>query len=97
MSFEGFYQIICENGHYDTEDCFVFDINNNCKICNGKIIWWNLVDYTNGSHDEDGKRIDGFVKLCCTNVQECTCPTCGHVNNDNLKFKIPKNVGHLIE
>lgn len=101
MSFEGFYQMLCENGHSMHEDVYGFDEPENklCSICGKKVAWWNLVDTTNGSWDDDGKRIDGYVKLKQDEPEKtCTCPNCG--NNHVVKqqtYKIPKSRGHRIK
>ena len=52
MSYEGFDQFICENGHYYTIDASMIlygDDNDNCPICKAKAAWYNCVDTTNGS------------------------------------------------
>ena len=94
MSFEGYYQYIFEDGHtwnrdvYDDYDFFGYeDQNPTCPYCGKGVIWSNIVDETNGSHDEDGKRIDGFVELE-VNEQDC-CPCCETVLRET--FKIPED------
>ena len=52
MSFEGFYQTVCENGCYYEPDVYDnFEKNNCCGICGSRIIFKNLVDETNGNSD----------------------------------------------
>lgn len=46
MSFEGYCQSICSNGHYYTFD--TYDSETNCPYCNGEGAWTNSVDDTNG-------------------------------------------------
>lgn len=53
MSFEGYYQALCENGHYCGGDCYMFSHGEPCAECGAKIKWWNLVDQTNGIIDDD--------------------------------------------
>jgi len=100
MSFEGYAQILCKNGHYSNCDIYdpiqPTDKEWECTICGEKCAWTHIVDTTNGSHDEDGKRIDGYVEL----KQEeppvyCTCEDCGdrHVIKAAI-YKIPKKTGH---
>ena len=97
MSFEGYYQVLCENGHYSTKDCYQDDHNSfTCPICGQKMAWWNLVDVTNGSWDEDNTRIDGYVELKIkTPVELCVCPDCSveHVKTE-ATYKVPRNKGH---
>lgn len=56
MSFSGFYQILCEDGHYSTQDAyaypdFVGDMTDlwTCS-CGKRAVWYNLVDCTNGTY-----------------------------------------------
>lgn len=45
MSFEGYKQCICDNGHYFEID--VYEDDDVCLDCGGKIAWFNTVDDTN--------------------------------------------------
>jgi hypothetical protein len=94
MSFEGYYQILCRNGHIGGADCYDdpnFDGTGSayrdsdtdplwhCVECNEVAAWWNLVDITNGSYYQD-ERIDGYVELeLATEPDVCTCE-CGYVH-----------------
>lgn len=72
MSFEGVYQIICQDGCYCELDVYQFDNNNKKKcFCGKDIIFQNLVDETNGESagyiaipitSEDKVRKDFFDK-----------------------------------
>jgi len=69
MSFEGYYQIVCRNGHEHSCDCYdepVFDANPadyvvgpysenvwSCPTCGAPATWWNLVNETNGSYCDE--------------------------------------------
>jgi hypothetical protein len=63
MSFEGYYQLICENGHYQTEDVNHFQEHIHtlrCDACCAPFAWNNIVDDTNC--DSYGYvKIDDFV------------------------------------
>jgi hypothetical protein len=100
MSFEGYFQQLCKKGHYTTVDCIGYeDEDDTCKICGEKIVWWNIVDVTNGSFefivdvtDESRKqiRIDGYIELKEKSKDVCDkCGTC-----TNLLYHIPKKGGH---
>lgn len=61
MSFEGYYQLLCENKHYQEEDCYSYRQNVfTCgdlvdgQPCEASIAWSNLVDDTN---------CDGYGKI----------------------------------
>lgn len=49
MSFEGYAQIICVNGHRYDDDCHD---PRNCYVCDGKPAWVNVVDQTNNPGDD---------------------------------------------
>ena len=89
MSYKGYQQILCENGHYSEEDAYAtYWVNNQppkCLICGAEEAWKNSVNTTNGSFNvaEDGSetmmRIDGFVELVVDKpAKVCECSSCGH-------------------
>ena len=79
MSYEGYYQIICKQGHYHTCDCYDYpDFTSElsgqepwkCGICGASAAWYNSVDVTNGSYCggwENGDCVEGF----CDNRDFC--------------------------
>lgn len=95
MSFEGYYQLICKNGHYWTVECgYSFDdeeLESKCAVCGEGAVWYNLVDVTNGSFDLDGKRIDGFVNPKLKKRDKCK--HCGSILEST--YEIPKK-GHRL-
>ena len=101
MRFEGFYQILCEEGHYHTYNIFgsidpIDDPNWRCDICNKKISWWNLVDQTNGVAPT--KDDSTFVKLQIKGIDKELCSTCGHEHHISpTTHYVPKNKGHKIQ
>lgn len=72
MSFEGYYQILCKNGHETCVDCYEYphfgkeetdDFGTKYPwkcYCGTTAAWWNLVDQTNGSHC-----------TACDGIEEC--------------------------
>jgi len=91
MSYEGYEQVLCENGHYFTFDCYDYWQEDKwvCPICGAKSAWSNMVDVTNGSFENDAWgeliRIDGYVSLKVKD--ECKCECCGTVLE--RRYKIP--------
>jgi hypothetical protein len=101
MSFEGFYEILCQRGHLLIEDAYnvgQFDGEGawTCGQCHDPAVWWNLVDTTNGTHDEHGRRIDGFVELVMHPQPECVCTACGHKHSPSgpPTYDLPRAWGH---
>ncbi len=89
MSFEGYYQHICTDGHYYQRE---LHDENLCFVCGGEPVWENLVDLTNGSYDDDGHRIDGYIELKVyteSGGQWCECD-CGHRHQTPKIYKVPK-------
>lgn len=84
MSFEGFYQKLCPNGHYTVVD--VYRYMEKCPICHQNFVWENLVDMTNGGYD-------GLVDLQRDIIEFCS--ECGQVKNET--YVIPKDEGRRID
>ena len=96
MSYEGYEQLLCPDGHYWQLDCRS-PIEAPCPRCEKKAVWWNSVNETNGPCDpETGERIDGYVELEeMEPAKTCTCPTCMNVHQvEPPKYRIPEGVGH---
>lgn len=92
MSFEGYYQVLCKNGHYTTEELDFDELKWECPYCKEKIAWNHIVDITNGSWNKKNKRIDGYKNLKRqTPPKFCTCKDCGnqHIIGQET-FIIPK-------
>jgi len=95
LSFEGYTQYLCAKGHYFARD--VYDYSDViCHVCKNAAVWWNQVDETNGTHDDDDNRIDGFVELKEKPAPYVhPCPTCGHTQPYPKTYVFPpKDVGH---
>jgi hypothetical protein len=99
MSYEGFYQCICKAQHYWESDCMFFSEPEVqiCPVekCKEKVVWWNLVDTTNGTfydHPDTGERerIDGYVEVDLDH--NVTCEHCHSILES--VFRIPKDEGH---
>jgi hypothetical protein len=83
MSYEGYVRRLCKNGHLHSFDCYSDPDPETweCPDCGEKCVWTNCIDQTNGSFDEDGTRIDGYVELKETEESKaaiCTCKECGN-------------------
>jgi hypothetical protein len=102
MSYEGYSQVICANGHSYDIDCNDFGHDGRCPECQAESVWTNGVDTTNGSFniDSDGnetnERIDGYVELEVLALPSfCTCKDCGNQHQmKSTTYKIPETRGH---
>lgn len=98
MSWEGYHQYICEEGHSFSGDAHddVRDVE--CPACGALVKWFNVVNLTNGSF-HGRKRIDGYVKLKVH--KPAKTKTCRHCKQSRLlsptTYIIPKGKGHLVE
>lgn len=54
MSWEGSEIVVCENGHMYYTDPYVdvAYVGSKCSECDGKIVYYELLDYTNGDKAE---------------------------------------------
>lgn len=94
MSFEGYYQVMCKNGHYDSFDLHCNEPEDWECHCKEKCAWWNIVNQTNGSYEQiNGKdlRIDGYVDVEL--ISRESCPTCNTVLSEI--YKIPEKGHHV--
>jgi len=96
MSYEGYVQLLCEEGHQTSYGVYDYDRDKLCR-CGAKFVWRNSVDVTNNewSQDEEGNmvRCDGYVALEVESYDRCEC--CNHVNE--IVYKIPTDKGQRIE
>jgi len=94
MSYSGYYQLLCEHGHYFQMDCYEYEFSAvvTCPHCKGKVAWWNLVDTTNGLNT--GDPFEDF-EILAPQIRN-TCPVCHHTRTiEPTRFKIPTNAGYL--
>jgi hypothetical protein len=63
-----------------------------CPKCKAKCVWWNLVDITNGSY-EDNERIDGYIELKVK--KQTKCDKCNSILE--TIYKIPRKRGGKYE
>lgn len=94
MSYEGYEQYLCAQGHYWIRDVY-YSGDIACPHCKGDAVWYNAVDETNGSFSDTGERIDGYLDLqILTPPQPHTCD-CGHTHATATTYELPStDVGH---
>ena len=85
MSWEGYEQVICAAGHYSCRDGWESD---NCH-CGAKIVWFNVVDQTNGPSQGEIP-IEDLAQFIVEPEKTETCPCCGHTKKiQDAKYRIP--------
>lgn len=89
MSYDGYEQYICGNGHYWTKDAisemYGDGTGNICFKCQEPAVWHNSVNLTNGSYDEVGNQIDGYIEPEVDKIDKCE--HCG--STLNITYKVP--------
>ena len=97
MSYEGYSQFWCKKGHYWTKDCYELpnlmyeeSKKQKCPICDGEEVFENMVNVTNGSFDDDGTRIDGFIQPKEKQKISGICSCCGKEHVCSITYYIPK-------
>lgn len=64
MSYEGFVEHLCKNGHYWAVDCYDEQSAKVCKKCKEPSLWRHAVDQTNGICTlEDGSEDSSTVRF----------------------------------
>lgn len=61
MSFEGYYQKLCKNGHLTEHDVYI-EVKE-CYKCHSEFIWKKLVDTTND--EEEPAKLKMKVQITC--------------------------------
>jgi len=106
MSYEGYSQFLCTEGHYWTIDCYFIKKDNWCSICCKKAIWGNMVNDTNGCEPSDNyealntnwdfgdlhKEVGDCIcgYIPLEKVKNKKCSKCGTNLDLEQIFKIPK-------
>ncbi len=96
MGYSGYSQIWFKNGHYWIVDCYQLPqmyeepVKQKCPVCKEEEVFENMVNVTNGSWDEDGTRIDGYVKPKIKSETAGKCSACGRKHVCEVTYEIPK-------
>lgn len=88
MSYEGYEQHICQNGHrFNTQCSYMLDEDKTmCPICEAPSVWCNGVDDTNC--DEYGV-IRDWSSLLLTEIESEVC-NLGHTHvTEHATYKVP--------
>ncbi len=96
MSYEGYVEYLCANGHYRVFDCREFydiqDISGRKCSCGAPFVFRHSVDETNGIIPND-PGTQGYPFEVDVPPVMCVCDKCGksHVIEE-VRFKIPTKV-----
>ena len=89
MSYEGYTQVLCKNGHYREFDCHISpELNDEFTLCScgEPYVWSNEVDQTNGGNQ-------GIIPIEKMTIKTlAVTETCSHCNHT----KVVKEVEYLI-
>lgn len=86
MSYEGYEQCICKNGHYFERDAYQDD--RPCPDCDEEAAWFNGVDQTNGE-DAGFIPIEALDPFVITGIQQEKC-NLGHYHTiANPVYRVP--------
>lgn len=102
MGYRGYSQLICKKGHNWNVDCnempqeYEEPRDMLCSKCKCPAVWENMVNQTNGSYDEEGNRIDGYIELKVKSQRSGICSECGEKHICETIYKIPKSKGHKV-
>jgi hypothetical protein len=77
MSYQGYEQNLCKNGHYSTADRYMFS-DHVCPICQGEIVWCNLVDETNPPGPQGEIPMEKLEQFIIKSQVIEVCHTCQH-------------------
>lgn len=74
MSYEGYSQVICADGHYFERNCW----DNSICYCGAEDAWENMVDQTNGPNQ--GEILPEDMKMFIVEPQKIeTCKCCNNI------------------
>jgi len=93
MSFEGYYQVLCKRGHLSTPNVYNIPTITKypCPFCGMPPAWINMVDTTNGSFDDQGQPIGGYVELKLLARRRCSkCKTLELRYRNPLRKRLPR-------
>lgn len=95
MSYEGYNQLLCAEGHYWEADCYADYYDElHCPDCGNPPVWQNGVDTTNELGDgEENYPTRIRLELLSEEVTR-TCPCCSNVSVVSpRRYKRPENKG----
>lgn len=88
MSYEGYTEYLCEDGHHWTQDAYD-ERPRMCADCGKRAVWYHDVDQTNG--DDDWALLDAIETAA---FAQCNY---GHTHQVRVaRYKIPTTIGYPI-
>ncbi len=81
MSYEGYTECLCANGHYSMYDAY--QRLRGCQHCDASIAWMNDIDTTN----DGGYPYDNLITI--DDKRDEICLECGQAVTHPARYKIP--------
>ena len=89
MSFEGYEEHLCQQGHLWCVDVYDWEHDHKCPDCGGPAVWTNVVDQTNGIDEDTGEGLGTKFEVLEPATYE-KCDKCGHSEQlTPTRYKIP--------
>lgn len=86
MSYEGYKDCICANGHLTSQDAYE---DHPCVVCEAPIVWVNEIDQTNGE-DVGYISSEDMRSFCIERETTSKCPTChSHTLYKPAVYRVP--------
>lgn len=90
MSYEGYTEHLCSQGHYSTCDAYAENLS--CPICNAEIVWTHGVDQTNDSGNPALPKLRVKKKEVFKFCKHCGSKTF----LTHKQYYIPRKIGHRV-
>ena len=88
MSYSGYFQLLCEQGHYSEVECYTYNHCSDthiCQHCESHIIWEHLIDTTNDCGNDQRVKLEEIVPDIVD-----VCDDCGHETIvEPARYRIP--------
>ena len=95
MSYEGYEQFLCKNGHEIHRDAYAFKPEA-CPYCGEPFVWVFGVNQTNGVNYKTREGLPHKLSIL-EPAKICKCKECGNSHQvAPPRYKIPTKVGHKL-
>lgn len=89
VGFSGYFQLLCERGHYSEVDCYTYEVcldTHVCSHCESPIVWEHSINTTNDCGDDQQVELEEIAPQIID-----VCDECGHETIvEPARYKIPE-------